>query len=125
MGTGEHKLDLPCHHELLDPRFIAAQLEGKPENAGRREQPHQGQTGQCVFESQNDIRTGAKGGQLAGAIIPSSIASSCFRCVQQASDCKPRDKSGQFIHEWLVGGDAKRLSREQFAVPHKNAALAH
>src|ERR1019366_5854182 len=48
-----------------------------------------------------------------------------FGCVQQASDCKPRDELGQFINERLVDGDAERLLREKLAVPHENAALAH
>jgi len=47
------------------------------------------------------------------------------RCVQQASDCQPRNEIGQFIREWLVGGNAERLLREHLAIPHENPTLAH
>src|ERR1017187_10637685 len=35
-----------------------------------------------------------------------------FGCVQQASDCKPRDEIGQFIDERLIDFNAERRLRE-------------
>src|ERR1035437_1337906 len=35
-----------------------------------------------------------------------------FGCVQQASNCKPRDEFGQFINKRLVDDDAERLLRK-------------